>query len=178
VVLIVSLVILVVMTIVGVTAMRGTALEERMAGNLRDGTLAFEAAEAALRAAGDLTDPWASKRSAGCPPASADEVFDRQCLPVSPALEDLVDRNAAGEFEPRDGVLEYPDGIEEGGDIDGVVRQPVYVVHDSVFVPDTTDPNDAALGIGRYFYAVTALGFGSTDESTAMLQAVIAKRFR
>lgn len=50
VVLIVALVILVLMTMIGMTAMRDTGLQERMAGNLRDRNLAFQSAEAALRA--------------------------------------------------------------------------------------------------------------------------------
>lgn len=49
-VLIVSLILLLVMTLIGVFAMRGTILEERMAGNTRDRDLAFQSAEAALRA--------------------------------------------------------------------------------------------------------------------------------
>lgn len=47
--LIVSLVLLLVVTVLGVTAMRTSTLQERMAGNLRDNNLAFQAAEAALR---------------------------------------------------------------------------------------------------------------------------------
>ncbi len=46
----IALVFLLVLTIVGVTAMRTTIMEERMAGNLRDYNLAFQAAEQALRA--------------------------------------------------------------------------------------------------------------------------------
>ncbi len=49
-VLIVSLIILLVLTILGVVSMQNTTLEERMAGNTRDQQLAFDAAEAALRA--------------------------------------------------------------------------------------------------------------------------------
>lgn len=48
-VLVVSLLILLVMTIIGVTSMQTASLEEKMAGNLRDNDLAFQAAEAALR---------------------------------------------------------------------------------------------------------------------------------
>lgn len=55
VVLITGLVFLVMMTILGVTAMQNTVLEERMAGNLRDENLAFQAAEAALR---KVSDSW------------------------------------------------------------------------------------------------------------------------
>lgn len=48
--LVVGLVFLVVMTLIGVTAMQSTTLQERMAGNVRDRHLAFQASEAALRA--------------------------------------------------------------------------------------------------------------------------------
>ena len=48
-VLAISLIILLLMTIIGVSAMRSTTLQEKMAGNLRDYNVAFQAAEAALR---------------------------------------------------------------------------------------------------------------------------------
>lgn len=48
-VLIVSLILLLVMTLIGVFAMRDTILQERMAGNARDRDMAFQAAEGALR---------------------------------------------------------------------------------------------------------------------------------
>ncbi len=47
--LIVGLVLLVVITLVGVGAMQSTTLQEKMAGNLRDSNLSFQASEAALR---------------------------------------------------------------------------------------------------------------------------------
>ena len=49
-VLIVSLVILLVLTILGVAGMQNTTMEERMSGNHQDRFAAFQAAEAALRA--------------------------------------------------------------------------------------------------------------------------------
>ena len=49
-VLVVSLLLLLVMTIIGVTAMSTNSLEERIAGNLRDQDLAFQATESAVRA--------------------------------------------------------------------------------------------------------------------------------
>lgn len=47
-VLVVGLVFLLVLTILGVTALRTTTLEERMAGNLMSKTMAFQDAEAAI----------------------------------------------------------------------------------------------------------------------------------
>ncbi len=51
VVIIIVLVILLIMTIIGVSAMGTATLEERMAGNFRDRSIAFQAAEATLREA-------------------------------------------------------------------------------------------------------------------------------
>jgi type IV pilus assembly protein PilX len=49
-VLIVSLIMLLLLTLIGVTGSQVTGLEEKMAGNSRDYNLAFQAAESALRA--------------------------------------------------------------------------------------------------------------------------------
>ncbi|MDO3384881.1 PilX N-terminal domain-containing pilus assembly protein [Gilvimarinus sp. SDUM040013] len=49
--IIVGLIMLLALTIVGLSAIRGTALQEQMAGNMRDRQLAFQASEAALREA-------------------------------------------------------------------------------------------------------------------------------
>jgi len=75
--LIVSLILLLVMTLLGVSAMQTNVLEEKMAGNFRDRDLAFQAAEAALRHAeneilnASLSDftTWAS--CPACPPMAA-----------------------------------------------------------------------------------------------------------
>lgn len=52
--LIIALVFLLIMTLIGTTAMQGTSQQEKMAGNMRDRNLAFQAAEAALREAGNF----------------------------------------------------------------------------------------------------------------------------
>ena len=50
-VLLVALIVLLLMTIIGISSMRGTSLQERMAGNMRDQNLAFQSAETAMRQA-------------------------------------------------------------------------------------------------------------------------------
>jgi type IV pilus assembly protein PilX len=49
VVLLISLIILVLLTLIGITGMQTTGLEEKMSGSMRDKNLAFQAAESALR---------------------------------------------------------------------------------------------------------------------------------
>jgi type IV pilus assembly protein PilX len=50
VVLVISLIMLLLLTIIGLSGMQTTVLEEKMTGNSRDQNLAFQSAEAALRA--------------------------------------------------------------------------------------------------------------------------------
>ncbi|SEP85115.1 type IV pilus assembly protein PilX [Ectothiorhodospira magna] len=47
--LVISLIFLLMMTILGVNAMRDTTLQERMVGNMQDRNMAFQASEAVLR---------------------------------------------------------------------------------------------------------------------------------
>ena len=49
-VLIISMIMLLLLTLIGVTGTGVTGLEEKMAGNMRDSNLAFQAAESALKA--------------------------------------------------------------------------------------------------------------------------------
>lgn len=56
-VLVVGLIILVILTLLGVQAMRSNVLQERMAGNMRERNLAFQAAESALRL-GEASGPF------------------------------------------------------------------------------------------------------------------------
>jgi len=59
-VLAISLIMLLLMTIIGVTSISTTSLEERMAGNSRDRHVAFEAAEVALIEAEDFLETVAN----------------------------------------------------------------------------------------------------------------------
>lgn len=60
--LIIGLIFLVLLTLIGVTAMQSTTMEEKMAGNMRERDRAFQGAESALRSA-ELAvmgqSPWA-----------------------------------------------------------------------------------------------------------------------
>lgn len=48
-VLLIALIMLLLLTVIGISSMRSTSLQERMAGNLRDESHALQAAEAAMR---------------------------------------------------------------------------------------------------------------------------------
>ena len=60
VVLLVALILLIVMTLLGLTAMRSSSLEERMAAHSYDRSLSFQAAEAALRVGESVAEAHAA----------------------------------------------------------------------------------------------------------------------
>lgn len=59
-VLVVSLIMLLIVTLIAVSSMQGTIMEEKMAGNTRDRNLAFQTAESALREAETYVNGLAS----------------------------------------------------------------------------------------------------------------------
>ena len=157
VVLVTSLIILLVMTMIGVTAMQSTMLDERMAGNQKDSALAFEAAEAALRHVADLISK--------APDVGAVAALDGYWVidgPVSPTVSDLITKDAT--------LTEYKASL-------GLAEAPLYGLREVAFVPDDLSPESRAKQVGTWYYSVTTLGVGSSERSRSMLQAIISKRF-
>ena len=62
-VLVVSLIMLLIVTMIAVSSMQGTVMEEKMAGNTRDRNLAFQTAESSLREAETYVEGLASMGS-------------------------------------------------------------------------------------------------------------------
>ena len=82
--LVVSLILLLVMTLIGLAASRSTMLQERMSANTYDRSLAFQRTEAALRAAeAAITANWQIATLSGL-----------DCTPTSGNLCDVVPANA------------------------------------------------------------------------------------
>ena len=167
-VLIMALLLLLVMTILGVSAMQGTAMEERMAGNAHDHNMAFQSAESGLRDAGEWLTGLAGRPlpdaggASGINPAgsvainSGDYAFDWAAYGMDYGANTS---NSAADFPYNAAV-------------------PKYVVEETAFVPDSLNPESMAQGAGRYYYTVSAIGYGGTGSSEAVLQAVYEKRYQ
>lgn len=164
--LVVGLLILLVITIIGLSSMRSTLLEERMAGNLRDRARAFEAAEAALRAA----EGWLLSQSSrpltntGSPYIWTANGPDPDTSNASPWW-----------FEPSiDGAWWGSNG--ESLTVDALT--PGYVIEELQFVPDSGTLNiGTGTTTGRWFYRITARGTGADSATEVLLQSTYAVRF-
>lgn len=160
--LVVALVLLVLMTLVGLTAMRGVTLEERMTTNTYDRSLSFQAAEAALRQAEALVET--NKPT----PAALSACVNGICGSPNPgATERWLDPNfavppAAGGWQSATAVTNGPISIT-----------PQYIVE---YLGDTfpCQPGNPASTNDCKRYRITARSAPGGDRSVVMLQSVFA----
>ena len=174
--LITGLILLIVMTMIGVTAMQTTALEERMAGNMRDQNLAFQAAEAGLRDAEALLDPTnLTDRPLTCSTAPCN------CTTVSCKVWER-NKYVATDFTKQIDSWWTANGQELGTagtqDIAETVQDPRYVIQELEFKPDELGPPSYNnINPGRQYYRITSRGKGGTDTATAVLETTYTRRF-
>jgi type IV pilus assembly protein PilX len=162
-VLLLTMVILILVTLLGVTAMKTSLLQEKMSGGNTDKGLAFQAAEMALRdAESHITTGLssASPFSAGCEAGL--------CLaPEDGSLAaDTVDWDS-------DAVLAYGDGTG-ASDLGNVATQPRYIIE---MLPRMPAPPGESLSVKSKgtAYRITALGFGRQPGTRVMLQTTFYK---
>lgn len=163
VVLVIGLIMLLLLTLIGVTSSQSNSLEERMAGNMRDRNMAFHAAESALRAGEALV--VTSTPTLSCPDAGA---------------------NPPGFFMPRDvdcnGTIETTNVWESinwvtqsrnyTNPLVDLSANPQFIVEDmGVICVNIATPCLAT--DTRRNYRVTARATGSTTNAIVILQSTI-----
>ncbi|BAZ93315.1 hypothetical protein TspCOW1_17460 [Thiohalobacter sp. COW1] len=151
-ILAVSLIMLLVMTLIGVTAMQNTIMEQRMAGNTRDINLAFQAAEAALR------EGEVALEAASLPD------FDGTTDGYYKA-EDIAIGNPQVWEAPGTVWITYPDSL------DGVPTPPEYVLEELMPVKQAGGSLAADEPLPEVsMYRVTSRASGSSSDTQIMLQ--------
>lgn len=157
VVLFVALIFLLLITIIGVTAMRNTGQEESMAGSARDHNLAFQAAEAGLKICLALVAPPAT-----LPPIAA-SVTTVQSEGSDPAgYWTGYFANSSNNYVYATGSKTQPTGSAA---LSQVTMQPRCVIENMGGV-DTNCLSNASLNCFR----ITAEGFGGTQNAVSILQ--------
>jgi type IV pilus assembly protein PilX len=165
VVLVMSLLFLLMLTILGVTAMGTSALQEKMAGNMRDVDMAFQAAESALRGgeAQIVTLSVTGKPNTACP-AAANSIWTNGCITSTYLL---------------DKTWWTANGSEYGGagkQITTAYSDPLYVLEELEFVEDSLVLT-AGPKTGNQYYRISSRGVGKTGASQAVLQTAYRRRY-
>lgn len=176
--LVMALIFLLILTILGVTAMTTSSLQEKMAGNLRDQFIAMESVESALRAGEqwlfDYRDRFgANNRPTNLCPASNDptdpEVWSNSCVGNIDSQTDTWWQTFAVAYDSLNLGLTYP--------IDEVAAQPRYIIEefdkeqDSAGMP--IDYKESYLD----YYIVSAWSYGATQSARALAQNTFRLRF-
>lgn len=170
--LMIALVMLLVMSMLGLSSMRGTTLEERMAGNWRDQNLAFQAAEAALREGEVFINaqrvhpiPCGDITNTGC----GIYQFDGN----SPATQFLLSADNDEKQVWQDAATSYSEAIS------GVDEKPFYLIEERVFLRDRLNVGfGEAEETGRQVYQITASATGQSVDGVRNLQTILLKRYK
>ncbi len=168
--LVVALIFLLILTILGVTSVSNSILQQKMAGNLRDQSVAFEAAESAVRAGETWVSNLADKPVAlPSNPAGLDNVWQ------TGILANLGYNNLS--WWTTNGV-DYAVATTGGETIKQANTQPRYVIEKVTFIPDAMDQNNPyGPPSGKHYYRITGYGIGATQTAQAVTQSTFVKRF-
>lgn len=153
--LVIALVMLVVLTLMAITGMQSTSIQERMAGNMRDKNLAFQAAEAVLREAESFL------QSAVLPPFNGTNGLyqapnsDTTAVPLWQTV-DWASENATWGYEMT---------------VDNVTQNPRYIIEELPPVPEPTASLAADEPIpDAGMYRITSWAVGGTEGAEVLLQ--------
>lgn len=166
--LIVALVFLLILTIVGVTAMQSTSQQETMAGNMRDHSLAFQSAEAGLNYCLRLLQPPTTiPPNIPNPPGMLVRTESNSIKP-----EDNNDQTWTGLFAGsqslyRNGSATAPNPPQ----LSGVIQDPSCIIEDMRTAPAGLTPNPCLTDTSLNCYRVTARGFGGRLETISIVQS-------
>lgn len=156
------------MTLLGLSAVKTSLMEEKMSGNSRDVTLAFQAAETGLRDA----ELWLATRS-GEPVANSagsNRVWNLDAM-------DPNSTNAVSWWQERNQTWWLNNAIAYESAIDNVNTVPHSIIEYKQFIPDTLLIGSGSVGDGMTFYQVTSRGTGGSDQARVLVQSTVARRY-
>ncbi|KTC65512.1 type IV pilus assembly protein PilX (plasmid) [Legionella adelaidensis] len=159
----VTLIMLFLITLLGVSTMQVTSMQEKMASTLQDKELSFNAAETALAAG----ESWLMSLSILPPAVSTCNPFP--CV-QAPYQNLVVTAQTNTWWETNSAVYNTS--------LTNITTQPRYYIEALQFVPDSPVIGDSSVkSKGVTYYQVTARGTGSTTSSVTILQTSLGRRF-
>lgn len=180
--LITSLVILLILTVLGITAMGTTSMEELMTGNLRDQFISFQAAESGLADGEREVDTWLVGAAPIADATASNGVYLKDAL-LAPNT--IYDDYAAGAF---DDVVIWGNAKTYGSITlaaplipdPPLAAPPVYIIEEVQLIPQEADADSArhpGAGSSIGYYKITTKGRGLSNNAVTILQSTIAHRY-
>ena len=158
--LVIGLIMLTMVTLLAVTSMQSTTLQELMSSNLKDQMTAFEAAETAIHA--------------------AEEFLDSDQFNLAAFDNDFSDGLVKFSYDDIWSQIDWATESEQVADIPGVTTAPRYVIQ--YIGPVTTELNqlnienaygqEAATDTLVEMFKITARGTGGSDNTVVVLETM------
>lgn len=189
-VLVTAVMFLVILTVLVMSMMRSTVLEERMVANSRDWNNAFQAAEAALRdAEREIKDATRISGQTGfvalCSNTSAPKGAglclqnlctntgaNGDCTPIWIHLSTVQNDSAWKTGSGSSKSVQYG-AITGATALPGVSAQPRYIMEVLTITTASSVKVQAGQPALDYLYRITAVGFGLNNTSRVMLQSIV-----
>lgn len=159
--LIIGLIMLLLLTILGTTAMVSSSTQHKMSGSIRDLDVSFQSAESGLEngeswLAAQFLEPVASPTCTGqCVYSNDNELY----------------------YEDKDEAWWQANGAQlSAGTISGVHAQPYYHLQYISFKSDDLTIGHG-VGSGKHYYYVTSQATGGNELTSSVLQTTFARRF-
>lgn len=155
--LIVSLIVLVTLTLLSLSAMRNTRVEERMAGNYRDQSLAFQAAEMGMRDAEEYL------QQANLPPFNG----------TQPGLMGLIPGSgSAGYWSSFDWAN---DARQVGTSLAHLKEKPRYVIEELPAAAAASEDQTFGVLQEQRLYRITARSTGGGGTAVVIIQGTVRR---
>jgi len=151
--LVVSLIMLLLMTLLTISSMRTTILEEKIAGNYKDRNTAFQASEAGLRAGENYL-----RTTLVLPIFDGSTIGLYQPTTSGAARWEIVDWTDASEAVAYVGLADVAD-------------QPNYIIEELQPVSESGGSLEVGTALENRFYRITSQAVGGTATAVVMLQS-------
>ncbi|MHB1587498.1 MAG: pilus assembly PilX family protein [Acidiferrobacteraceae bacterium] len=178
--LFISLVFLVLLTLIGLTAMSTDSLEAAMANNNQDMNLAFQAAETALRDGETYVGSQLTPGS-GFSATCTGGLYGGLCLPSTTTTPDWLWNAGVALWGNPGSKTVIPITTPTTPTfpaVPGVYQQPEFIIEVLPNVP----PTSGSLAVNTQYqassgtaYRITAVGWGAKQSTNAMLQSIFIK---
>jgi len=163
--LVVSLMLLIVLTLLGLSGMQSTIMQERMSNNVRDKGIAFQAAESAARGA----ENWVRAQDINKMAPQDGASCSAPCNLVG--LDDytsMTDQDLGWWQTNARAYSSMPTGV--------VYTAPLFIIEKHSTQRDSlADSTSYSGSSARSLYRITSVGIGSTSTAHSMIETIYAR---
>lgn len=172
----ISLMLLFIITLVGVTSIRSTQIQEKMSHNVQDKMASFQAAETGLVGAetlvGSIPTEVVPTDLAGCPNVTVNSVNFCIVNYTPNMLPEEMD-STWWNTNATDYAITYPAGTLSKNQVSSTPR---FYIEQTGFVADSLVIGKAP-PTGIHYYRIFSRGTGATDSAVTVLETTFNKRY-